>query len=162
MKSFIFFLVVVFSLNVNAHTMSEDKIVDTYSEMEKQYKNFLRDTLSNRRQFESFVEGEFEPAVKAMKEDLDKKTCEKCISPYLRSLSLLEGSASESLTYGLMDIVRRHSDKVAKACKTLKVRDVKKLRIRFFTVFDYMKEEKNNSNEIASLKEILQPCINEN
>lgn len=159
MIKFIFSAVMLVGAYGETQAIDEKSILKVYDDLEKSHKRFLGNTSEYRKDFEAFVEDKYEPAVKAMNKELAREKCAKCMSPYLKTMALLEGSAYEALTYDLKDLIQVHGKKLAKGCKAADSRTLKKLQPQFETAFDFMVYEKVKSEEVARLKNDIRSCL---
>jgi hypothetical protein len=152
-------MILSFSIGAFAKELSEEKILQVFSQLEKKHALFLKDEIQNRKDLESFTEDTYEPAIKDMNVQIGRGKCQQCIQPYLKTVALLDGSAYEALSYDLKDIIQAHSKELALGCKKLDSKTLKKVKGQIETAFEYMASEKAKADEINRLKEALKACL---
>lgn len=134
-------LLLIILPNANANS-TENSVISAFKKTESVQKKFLQDTMKNRQQMEEFEENEFVPAVKTMIHLLDKKRCSSCLPSYLKGLTFLDGSADETLTDQLKQIIEKKPELLTKACVNMTNSTRKILKTRFKDALHFIAEEK--------------------
>lgn len=154
MKLPAFFLIALALANT-----SENEIVTVFKRTEFVQKKFLQDTMKNRQEIESFEENEFVPAATKLISCLEKKECRdrKYLSSYLQALAFLDGSADETLTDQLKQIINKESELLANACTTLSRSTKKRLKTRFKDATHFLSLEKKVVQ--ANIEKSILKCL---
>lgn len=136
---------------------SEKALIKTFDKTPAIYEKFLSDTMKYRAETEEFNEKEFEPSVESMIVLLGEKKCRKCVLPYLKGLSNLEGSASEALTDQLKRIIAKHPELLNSDCKKMDKIARKKLSVRFSDAINFLSEENKLDRRVVASR--ISACL---
>ncbi len=135
----------------------ESEIIQVFKKAQTVQEKFLKDTMSNRQEAESFEENDFVPSVNKMIGLLEKKQCKACLASYLQALAFLDGSADETLTDQLKQIISKDPKSLSSACSKSSKVTKERLKVRFRDAVHFLADEKMSDQ--TKIEKSISACL---
>lgn len=150
------FLSLILATFAHAKT-PESEIIQVFKKTQTVQEKFLKDTMNNRQETESFEANDFVPSVNKMIGLLEKKQCKTCLTNYLQALAFLDGSADETLTDQLKQIISKDPKSLSSACSKSSKATKERLKVRFRDAVHFLAEEKKGDQ--AKIEKSISVCL---
>lgn len=136
---------------------AEFDFIKVFKRAQALHRDFLKDTRNNRQRFESFEENEFIPAVRNMMEMVGSKSCANCLMDYLEALAVFEGSANETLTDQLKEVIARYPQALSVACTKTAQKTKALLKVNFRDAARFLAAEKGA--DLSAIHRSIASCM---